>query len=326
MSIGLMALISAVAFLSASFFAGSETAIIASERIRLRHLAATGDRRARLLLDYIHNPQYFLSIVLVGTNLGMIGCTATFTAIMIELYGDSGASLATLILVPSLLVFQEILPKAVFLYYADKAALMSILPLKFFAVSLFPIIKFFSGASVFLARMFGVGKMDRKVTMTMEELLFHLQGSTDAGLISPQTMELAARASEMLNVTVADVMLPVEKVVMVEAGLRRSEYREILGRERFSRLPVYKGDRQHVVGFLSVRALLQARTPRQKEIPLEELYVVGADTPVVGVLGRMKSQGCHMAMVRDSRHRIIGMTTLEDILESLVGAIADEFH
>jgi hypothetical protein len=196
MSIGLMALISAVAFLSASFFAGSETAIIASERIRLRHLAATGDRRARLLLDYIHNPQYFLSIVLVGTNLGMIGCTATFTAIMIELYGDSGASLATLILVPSLLVFQEILPKAVFLYYADKAALMSILPLKFFAVSLFPIIKFFSGASVFLARMFGVGKMDRKVTMTMEELLFHLQGSTDAGLISPQTMELAARASD----------------------------------------------------------------------------------------------------------------------------------
>jgi putative hemolysin len=325
MNIELHALISIIAFLSAAFFAGSETAIIAAERIRLRHRARHGDRRARLVLDYARNPEYFLSIVLVGTNLGMIGCTATFTAIMIEVFGDSGATVATLILVPTLLLFQEILPKAIFLYYADRASILSIVPLKTFAVALYPVIKAFSGASNLLARAFGVGRRDRKVTMTMQELLFHLQGSTDAGLISTDTMELAARASELADFTAGDVMVPLERVVMAPAGLSAPEYREKFVRERFSRLPIYEGDTQNVVGFLSVHGLLAARG-QQQDVQFEEPYVVGMDKPIAGMLGRMRKRGSHIAMVKDKRGRIVGMTTLEDILERLVGAIADEFH
>lgn len=325
MNIEHLALISIIAFLSAAFFAGSETAIIAAERIRLRHEARKGDRRARLVLNYAKNPEYFLSIVLVGTNLGMIGCTATFTAIMIEIFGESGATLATVILVPTLLIFQEILPKAIFLYYADRASILSIWPLKGFAIALFPVIKAFSGMSNLLARAFGVGRMDRKVTMTMEELLFHLQGSTEAGLISADTMELAARASELADFTAGDVMVPLERVVMARAGLSNLEYREVFVRERFSRLPIFEGDNQNIVGFLSVHGLLAARG-QQQEVQIEKPYVVGIDKPIAGMLGRMKKRGSHIAMVRDKRGRIVGMTTLEDILERLVGAIADEFH
>ena len=168
MSIELMGAISVVAFVLAAFFAGSETAVIASDRVRMRHQARKGDRRARLVLNYINQPEYFLSIVLVGTNLGMIGCTSTFTAILIQYFGDSGATIATAILVPTLLIFQEIIPKGVFLYYADRASIQSIYPLKFFAVVLFPIIKSFSALTNFITRLFGIKKMDRKVRMTME--------------------------------------------------------------------------------------------------------------------------------------------------------------
>ena len=327
MSIGALALLSAIAFVLASFFAGSETAIIASDRIRLRHLADKGDRRAKLVLKYIGSPEYFLSIVLVGTNLGVIGCTSTFTAIMIRSFGDSGATYATIILVPVLMVFQEILPKGVFLYYANRLAILSILPLRVFAVVFYPVIKVFAGSTNALIRLFGFRQMDRKVTMTMEELLFHLESSTRAGAIGPNTMELASRAFEIVDFTAKDVMLPLEDVVMVENGLGNDAYRQIFARERFSRMPVYEGNRWNVVGFLSIHNLLKASYSREEELVVEPLYVVEATTPVVEMMVRMKSQGCHMAMVRGSRgKRMVGMTTLEDILERLVGAIADEFH
>jgi CBS domain containing-hemolysin-like protein len=326
MSIEFLGISSVVAFLLAAFFAGAETAILVSDRIRLRHIAGKGDTRAKLLLKYIDNPEYFLSIVLVGTNLGVVGCTSTFTAIMISYFGDSGATIATLILVPTLMVLQEILPKGVFLYYADRASILSIVPLKFFAVALYPIIKSFAELSNFLARLFGVHKMDRKVRMTMEELLFHLESSTKAGEISADTMTMASRAFAMVESLAGDVMLPLGRVVMAKDGMSIEEYKQIFLRERFSRIPIYRGDQQNVIGFLSIHNLLRARHPLQDGPVIEEPYVVFADTPIVQMMIRMKNQGCHMAMVRDKEDRIVGMTTLEDILERLVGAIADEFH
>jgi len=259
-SIEILATISVVTFLLAAFFAGSETAIIASDRIKVRHLADKGDRRASLLLKYIDNPEYFLSIVLVGTNLGMIGCTTTFTAIMIHYYGESGASIATAILVPSLMVFQEILPKGIFLYYADRASILSIVPLKIFAVTLYPVIKSFAELTNFLARMFGVGQMDRAVQMSMEELLFHLKSSTQAGVIADDTMSLASRAFDMMDFSARDVMIDLDRVVMVPEGLSVEDYRKLFADERFSRFPVYRDDRQNIVGFLLIHNLLKVET------------------------------------------------------------------
>jgi CBS domain containing-hemolysin-like protein len=326
MSVLWLGVISASAFLFAAFFAGSETAIIASDRIRLRHLAEKGDRRAILLMRYIDNPEYFLSIVLVGTNIGMIGCTTTFTAIMIRYFGDSGATIATVVLVPSLMVFQEILPKGIFLYYADRASLISIVPLKVFAAALYPVIKSFAELSNFLARIAGVYKVDERVRMTKEELLFHLESSKRAGAIGPGTMTLVSRALEMVAFAAKDVMLDLDRVVMVEDGLSVDEYKRTFAKERFSRFPVYRGNRQHVVGFLSIHGLLLARQPLQERPVVEPPYFVQTETPVAEMMVQMKNQGCHMAMVRDRTGRLVGMTTLEDILERLVGAITDEFH
>ncbi|MDH3215519.1 MAG: CNNM domain-containing protein [Candidatus Krumholzibacteria bacterium] len=326
MSVEVLSVISAVAFLIAAFSAGAETAIIACDRVRLRHRAGKGDNRARLLLQYIKNPEYLFSIVLIGTNLGMIGCTTTFTAIMIHYFGDSGATIATAILVPSLLIFQEILPKGVFLYYADRASVLSILPLKLFAITLYPVIRGFAEFTNFLAAAFGVRKMDRKVRMTMQELLFHLESSTRAGAIPSDTMQLASRAVELIDFSAKDVMLPLDKVVMAEEGMTTEEYRQIFAQEHFSRLPIFRHDRQNVVGYLSIHNLLRAGHSRRGAPVIESPYLVSMDTPIVGMMIRMKNQGCHMAMIRDEQGAILGMTTLEDILEQLVGAIVDEFH
>jgi putative hemolysin len=326
MHIGILTAVSLVSFLLGAFFAAAETAIIACDRIRLRHLQSKGDHRAKMVLDYIGNPEHSLSVVLVGTNLGVIGCTATFTAIMISLYGHSGTTIATLILVPLLLLFEEIIPKGIFLYYADKAVILSIYPLRVFAAVLFPIIRLFAMSTNALTRVFKIRRRDRRVSMTKEELLFHLRDSRAAGLITKDTMTLASRAFHLKDLKAGDVMLPLQDVVMIEQGQIPDGLNTILRRERFSRYPVYSKDIQNIVGILSVRSLLKALGQKPETPTLEDPYIVGVDTPIVEMLIRMKNQGCHMAMIRAASGRISGMATLEDIIERLVGAVADEFH
>lgn len=325
MSPALLIVLSAAGFVFAAFFAGAETAIIAADRVRMRHLAARRNKRAIEVIRYFDDPGYFLSLVLVGTNLGVIGCTATFTALLVAGFGDSGAAVATAILVPSLLIFEEIIPKAVFLYYADRAALISVYPLKFFAVLLFPVVKSFSLFSSALMRLFGARSADGRMQMTAEELLFHLKDSREAGLIPKDTLALASRAFEFLELKASDVMIPIGDVLMAPAGLDIDEYREIFFKSRFTRLPLHGRSKGDFAGVLSIRSVLEARGPEDAP-ELEDPYEVAADTPVSEILVHMRNQGGHMAMVRGDGGEIIGMTTLEDVLERLVGAMSDEFH
>ncbi len=321
-----MAIISVAAFVFAAFFAGAETAIIAADRIRVRHRASRGDKRAQELLELIDNPERFLSIVLVGTNLGVIGCTSAFTAIMVYYFGDRGMTVATVLLVPSLLIFEEIVPKAIFLYYADSAAILSVYPLKIFGFMLYPVIKTFSMISTGLMKLFHTVESDARVKMTPEELLFHLKDSREAGLISKDTLTLASRVFELVELAAKDVMVSIDDVVMVREALEINDYQTVFSETGFTRFPVYQRERSNVVGVLSIQNLLETRSTHIDLPALEPVYDVELGTPITEILVRMKNQGCHMAMIRNVEGTIVGMTTLEDILERLVGAISDEFH
>ncbi len=321
-----LALISLAALALSGFYSGCETAFIAADRIRLRHLSRRGHAGAKLALDYIRRPEYFLSAVLVGTNLSNIGCTACFTALVVRRYGDAGVTIATAVLVPMILLFGEILPKGVFLYYADKAAIASVYPLRLLSFFLYPIIKLFSALTDFLMRRLSVKKRKKQMDMTMEELLFHLEDSVEAGLIEKETTALANRALRLRKLKAKDVMIPLENVVMVPHGMEIDAYKAILAKEGYSRLPVYQGSMDNVVGVLSIHDILRLATSRARTLHIEDPYFVPPEIPIAQVLFKMKNQGCHMAMIRDVSGGAVGMVTLEDIIERLVGEIADEFH
>jgi putative hemolysin len=241
-------------------------------------------------------------------------------------YGDSGVTIATIILVPMILIFGEILPKGIFLYYADRAAVLSIVPLRIFSIVLYPVIRFFSAFANLVMRLFQVKKKKKQFGMTMEELLFHLEGSEEAGLIASDTKTLASRALRLRRMRAKDVMMPLDEVVMVKANLGIDAYKAALSKEEYSRLPVYKGKRDHIVGILSIHNVLKFASQRAKRLEFETPYVIPVDSPIAEVLFEMKDKGCHMAMIQDDSGTIVGMTTLEDIIESIVGEIADEFH
>jgi putative hemolysin len=326
MSDGLLWLIAAAAFVLGMFYSGSETAFIAADRIRLRHLAGKGDRRARLALDLVEKPGYFLSAVLVGTNLAVIGCTTTVTAIATRHYGEDGPLIATLVLVPGFLLFNEIIPKGLFLSYANRAALLSIGPLRVLTRVLHPVVWMFSRAADAMTRALPASEHSRRIDMSMEELLFHIGDSHDAGLLEPETTAMVDRAIALKKLCARDVMVPLASVVMLDDAVPVDDYAEIFAREGFSRMPVFRGDRSRVVGVISVHEYLTAADRELLRDTLREPYTVVLDTPIVDVLLRMREQGRHMAMVRDGDGELVGMITMEDILERFVGAIADEFH
>lgn len=326
MSDAVLWLIAGLAFVLGAFYSGSETALIACDRIRLRHLANKGNRRARLVLDLLDDPEYFLSVVLVGTNLAVIGCTTTFTAICTRHFGVRGDEVATIILVPLFLIFNEIIPKGLFLYYANRAALGAIYPLRVLSKILYPLIKFFSSIADLLTRLLPGTPSSRRLQLTMEELLFHIGDSGDAGLISRETTVLAKRAVELKDLRVRDVMVPLDRTVMVEYDSSRDRLRQAFVEAGYSRLPVFRGSRENVVSILSVHELMRHPIPEELHERLLPPYTIPIDTPIVEVLVQMKEHGRHMGMIRDEDEKVVGMTTLEDILEKFVGAIADEFN
>jgi len=322
----LLWLIALVAFVLGAFYSGSETAFIAANRVRMRHLAARGNRRAQRVIDMLADPERFLSSVLVGTNFAVIGCTSTFTAIATRHFGGDGATVATLILVPVILIFNEIIPKGVFLYYANRAALLSVGPLHATTVVLAPVVRAFSWATSVLTRVLPSGGHATRVNMTMEELLFHIGDSREAGLLAPETTALVERAIALKNLCARDVMVPLDDIVMVDADAPVDSYAEVFAREGFSRFPLHRGERHNVVGILSVHEYMTTPDRESLRSRLSAPYRISLDTPIVDVLFRMREQGRHMAMIQDADGVVAGMATMEDILERFVGAIVDEFH
>lgn len=313
-------------FVMGMFYSGCETAFIASDRIRLRHWAGRGNRRAEHVLRFLGDPEYFLSAVLVGTNLGVIGTTTVFTAIATRRFGEHGETVATAVLVPTILIFSEILPKAIFLYYANRAAMLSVIPLRVLSAILFPIIRVFSFATQTMTRLLPARGHGDNLSVTMEELLFHLDDSHHAGLIPEQTTWLAGRALALRKLTARDVLVPLDDVVMVDVDMPLEGVHNEFLAHGFSRFPVYRGERKEIVGILSAHELLRAEAGSDARDHLVPPYSISLDTPIVEVLFEMKGRGRHMAVIRDGDGVILGITTLEDILERFVGGITDEFH
>ena len=326
MSEWLLWAIAGTTFVFGAFYSGAETAFIAADRIRLRHLAAKGNRRAHMVLRFLDNPEFLLSAVLVGTNLAVIGCTTIFTAIATRHFGDAGDLYATLILVPLFLLFNEIIPKGLFLYYANRAALSSVYVLRGTTWVLYPVIKVMALLADLLTGALSSQAGRRGVKLTMEEMMFHIGDSEEAGLISRETRGLANRAIDLTGLTAKDVLVPLEKVVMVQEQATSAEFSQAFIDSGFSRLPVFRESRSNVVGIVSVHELMKAHAIGEVRSGLIEPYVIFLDTPIVEVLFEMQTRGRHMAMVRDSGGEVTGMVTLEDILERFVGAIVDEYH
>jgi putative hemolysin len=320
-----LVVVAAVAFAVGAVASGCETAYFAADTIRLRHLSASGSRRAGRALDLSSDPERFLSTLLVSYNLAEVGCTAVCTALATHWVGDSATTVTTLVLVPVWLVFNQIIPKGLFLYYATPAAVFFADAVSAASSILYPLAKPLALLTDALTRFLPIAPSSRLLNVSTEELLFHIGDSKSAGLIAPETTALIDRAIELKALSAHDVMTPIDTVVMLDVDAPVDSYAEIMTRERFSRYPVYRGDSSNVIGVLSVHEYVTAADREALRDNLRPPYVVAARAPLSEVLVHMREGGSHMAMIRDAGGAVVGITTLDDVLERLVGVIVDEF-
>ncbi|MBF0470476.1 MAG: HlyC/CorC family transporter [Gammaproteobacteria bacterium] len=304
-------------------FSGSEIAVVNSDKLKIRHKAKMGDRGAALLLKLYQTPDVILGTTLVGTNVATITISTLGALIFYDLLGSSGELVSILIMTPILLILGEIVPKSIFQQNADTIATRLIFFLRFSSILFYPIIFVFSRFARFFSRLVG-GVAPQNMFITREEIRFLLdtsEANTDPSKIDRKRIR---RIIRFADTTVGEAMIPLADVVGLNEERNMDEAIRIVIKHGFNRLPVYRGN------ITNVKALLTLSTwdlmdPDLGQRPMEAyaqppLYLSPKQT-IDHALPLLQAREDHMAIVVDEFGSAIGILTMEDVFEEVVGEI-----
>ncbi len=242
--------------LAEGFFSGSEIGVVSADRVKLRHAAGQGSRGARLALKMLKKPEWLLSTTLVGTNISVVTNTTMATALMIQLFGESGSWLAVVLVAPLIWVFGEIVPKSIFQQRADSLTPRVIFPLRFFSYLFFPVLVVFSRLTMMLAKLLGDKTGVHNPFTLREEISMLMQMSSDGGDIQSHEKSMIRRLFDFEETPVREVMMPLIDVVGVEQDATCGEAIRVAREQSHKRLPVYSKRVDQIVGVLDTLELL----------------------------------------------------------------------
>ncbi|MGB0748003.1 MAG: hemolysin family protein [Magnetospiraceae bacterium] len=306
------------------FFSGSEIALVSSDKIKLRHSAKQGHKGARLALDMLRNPDVLLSTTLVGTNLSTISLTTIGTITMINIFGDVGDLYAFLLFSPLFLVFGEIVPKSIYQQKSEALTPIIIYPLKWTSYIFKPLIFVFSRIARWVARLVGGGKREQTLFITREQLQALMELSEHSTLLSGSDRGRIKRVIRFAETTVAEAMIPIAEVTAISARQTTREAIQLVRKHGFNRLPVYDKSTADIRGVvtLSTWDLMDSTLPEQalQTLIKQPLFVSPLQT-IDSLMPVLQKRKDHMAIVVDEFGATVGMITLEDIVEEVMGEI-----
>ncbi len=310
-----------------AFFSGAETGLMSVSRVRLSLLAREGDRRVDRLLKLRRDLDDAILTCLVGTNLSNVTASAVATALLTALLGPRGEGVAVVAASLVLVIFGEILPKIVYREYAERMTLASLRPLLAFRVIIWPVRVGLRAYSQLLQRLSGPADGGR--SGLDRTALAALLSSDDPDPREQRFQLTMQRFLRLSNRRVAELMRPVGEVMSVAAGVTMDEALAVASRSGFSRLPV-QGTDGDLAGYLLVRDLLLAegRVAGADPVPVDlirALLLVDAALSPYELFEELHSRDAQLAAVVDLTGRAVGIITLEDLIEKVTGAIADEF-
>ena len=324
LSLGLLA----VFFLLSAFFSGTEAAFLATQRHRLRNLAANGSASARTAERMMERPERFLSTVLVGNNLFNTAAAALATAIAVSLIQDSrvavvGATIATTVI---LLLVGEITPKTVALRHAERTLMIVMRPFQIVSIVLLPISIAFAWFATLVARIMGG---TRRSIISVDELRTLVTAGVEEGTVEEQEAELVRKVFRFGDRMVREVMTPRSEITWVKNGTTVSEFLEVYHEHSHSHFPVYGEEPDEVVGVLSIKDVL--RSQAQEAFTLNNsvtetqrtAYFVPETKRIAELLEELRARRVRLALVVDEFGGIAGLVTLSRVVEELVGRVEE---
>jgi CBS domain containing-hemolysin-like protein len=309
------------------FLSASETAVIALSKIRLHHMLKKGLRHAPSVQRLVIKLDKFIAAILIGNNFVNIAMSALITAFFVHLLGYKwGVIIATLVSATFILIICEITPKILATKHTEKVALF-IAPLMEVVIRLFDLpIRLFIGISNYILRLLRVGPTKRSPLVTEEELRLMIEVGKEEGVLSEEERKMLHRIFEFGDTLVKDVMIPKEKMVAVNINASSEELLNVFVEEGHARLPVYEESLDNVVGVVYARDLLYIlRDKSLFVLPdlVHEVYSAPSNMQVNELLRKFQADKMQIAMVVDEHRKLIGLVTLEDLIEEIVGEIEE---
>ncbi|MFH0839351.1 MAG: hemolysin family protein [Candidatus Omnitrophota bacterium] len=319
---GVLAVISA-------FLSSAESALIAVSKIRLRHLVDKRVKFAKLAYDLITNLDRLIATILVSNNFVNIAISALGTSIFIFLFGNHFliVALSTLVITTFILIFCEITPKLFAVHRADKVSLFSARPMHLLIRLLNPIVKLFTILSNFIISLFGIEKTKRSPLITEEELKLMIEIGKEEGVILDEERKMLHRIFQFGDMVVSEVMVLRKDIIAVNVEATPDELLNLFVEEGHSRIPVYKGDLDNIFGVIYAHDLLHIWLNKQLII-IQDLihppFFVNQSKKVNELLRDFQQKRMHMAIVADNNNHTLGLVTLEDLTEEIIGEMEDE--
>ena len=308
-----------------AFFSSTETAFTSFNKIRMKNLAQNGDKRALLVTKIESKYDRFLTSVLVGNNIVNISLSSIATLFFISLIADEGlaSTVSTIVITVAVLIFGEIAPKVIARQNADKMAMLIAPFINIIIVLLTPLTLIFGGWSKLLGLIF---RSKEQSTYTEEELITIVDEAEEDGTLESEEGDLIRSAIEFNDVCAGDILTPRVDICAISKDESISNIAKIFIENAYSRLPVYDEDLDDIIGILHEKDFFIAYHNNNKTITkhLKKPVHVSEHIKIADLLQVLKSKKCHMAVVVDEFGGTMGIVTMEDIIEELIGDVFDE--
>ena len=337
MTIGLGITLGAILglLLVSAFFSGSETALTAASRAKMHALEEGGNAHARVVNYLLTMRERFIGAILLGNTLANVAASALATSLFLTLFGEEGVVYATVVMTVVVVLFVEVLPKTYAILNADRMAL-AVAPLVRFVVA---VLAPATAAMQFLVRhtlrLFGASISDDAEVLSAHEAHEEIRGAIELhhkeGGVVKITRDMLGGVLDLRELTVSDIMVHRTKMDTVDADLPPEDIVDAALKSSHTRLPLWRGEREEIVGILHAKTLLRALRDAKGDVGKIDILALATPPWFVPDTTTLKDQlnvflkrKAHFAIVVDEYGEVMGLVTLEDIMEEIVGDITDE--
>ena len=308
---------------ASAFFSGSETAFLSLGKVRIRQIEALRHPAAKRIIRLLSDTQKLLITILVGNTLVNIAASSIFAGIFYRIFGEKGVGFSIVAMTVLILIFGEVTPKMFSLTHAREVSFFASLPLSFLQKVFAPIRIVLSGIANAIVRGMGIKVDTEEHKITEQEIRSLFSIGEKRGIVMRQEKDMVYSILEFKDLNAADIMTPRIDMTALDLNLKKEEFIQRIKEGQYSRLPVYVHTIDNIVGVIHAKDFLLNPEMTVKDL-VKHPFFVPESMKIDDLLNQLQRKHTHMAVVTDEYGVTSGLVTIEDILEEIVGEIADE--